>query len=166
MSIAAILLTAITGVILIYPEQSRQLLLEPFLNQSGHDQVVQVLDDLSGHENTGWLAVLNRTNSLYPEARFRWASPSSKSYPYRVVGVQQQHGWNPTGQTAVYIEASSGTMAGNTDALSQSAIERLFNFTYPLHIGGLGLWYRLLLSLFGLAMFLLSAFGLTSYLKQ
>ena len=52
------------------------------------------------------------------------------------------------------------------DELKQAIAKRVFGFSYPLHTAKLGMFYRLLVTLVGIAFALMSIFGLVSYLKR
>ena len=162
-AILPIFALAISGVILVYPDQSRQVLLTPFVTKSDYEQQI---DRLSGKQYAHWQSVLERVNNLYPLSKVRWVSPPSEDYPNMIVGVQQHSAWNTTGQTAVYFDSKSGIMDGNANALLNSTLERVYNFSYPLHTGKLGLWYRLIMSLFGAILCAMTVFGFISYLKR
>jgi uncharacterized iron-regulated membrane protein len=104
--------------------------------------------------------------AVYPDAKIRWVSPPSIYSEQRVIGLQQSKEFNSTGQTAIYFETPTGKMMRNSNALSKPTPERLFNFSYPLHTGKLGLGYRILMTMLGVWVFCLAFFGLCSYLKR
>ena len=160
-----VLLIAITGVILVYPTESRQVLVEPF---TGTDRLQheQQLDSIRGIDSRDWLQVLNRVTALYPGSELRWASFPSKDSNSKSIGLQQQADWNTSGQTSISIDNASGEMLSNSNALLRPTAVRLTDFSYPLHTGKLGLWYRILLSIFGVAMMLLTSLGVLSYLRR
>lgn len=161
-----ILLIAITGIILVYPQQSQQVLLEPFLDEASYEAHEGPLDSLVGNTHSRWLRVIERSRAMYPEAKIRWVRPASDFSEYRIVGLQQKGDWNQTGSTTIYIDAAQGFMDVNIDQLRKSNIERVFDFAAPLHTGNISLWYRLLLFCIGLAMSAISFFGLASFLKK
>jgi len=160
LSYAPILLVAITGVILVYPEQSRWLLLD---DQSAAIQINLHLP--SNVVANDWPLMLNTVTQTYPNSQMRWVSPTTDTNPNTMIGVQQKRGWNRLGQTTLSFDMSNGQTTSH-NALQQSIAERALNFTYPLHAGKLGLWYRLCLSIFGLSLALISLLGLASYIRS
>ena len=159
LSIIPILIVSISGVILVYPTQARYLLLPSSSN-------TLLSGSVDGHTSpiTNWSARLDTANSLYPQSRIRWVSPATAKYPNFSVGLQQQQTWNRMGNTT--LSFIDGVLTSNQDALARSPAVRLMDFTFPLHTGKLDLWYRLLLTLFGLSLGSISLLGLTSYIRR
>jgi uncharacterized iron-regulated membrane protein len=157
LSIIPILIVSISGVILIYPTQSRDLLLpkaKPNLMASSVESHAPPI--------TSWSDRLSTASSLYPQSRIRWVSPATQKYPNFSVGLEQQQTWNPMGNTT--LSFINGALTSNQNALTRSTAVRVMDFTLPLHTGKLGLWYRLLLTLFGLSLGSVSVLGLASYI--
>jgi uncharacterized iron-regulated membrane protein len=123
-----VLMIAISGVILVYPNQTNQI--------------------------------------LYPNAKIRWISFANRNSPFNVIGIQQTSEWNPSGHTSLHFHSSTAKLEKSIDALRQSHLKSFLNFNYPLHTGKLGLWYQLLLSLFGVALICTIVFALASYVKR
>ena len=161
-----IMVICITGIILTYPKQSREWLLDPFLSDDNYLLSEGPIDSINGSEFTSWSQVLQRAQQQYPSSIIRWVTPESSYTPYRIVGLQQTNGWNRSGKTTIYIDAKAGYMDVNIDNLKKPLIERLYDFTYPLHTAKLDLWYRLLLSLIGLSLFVIALFGCISFFKK
>ncbi|PWQ93508.1 PepSY-associated TM helix domain-containing protein [Leucothrix arctica] len=166
MSFIPILLICTTGTFLTYPDQSKELLVEPYISEGDYLLSDGPLDTLTGKEFISWSQVVTRALSQHPNATVRWVSPESETSPYRIIGLQQANGWNSSGQTTVYIDARSGGMELNMDDTKRPSIERLYDFAYPLHTAKLGLWYRILLTIFGFSLFTLGLLGLMSYVKK
>ena len=162
----AILLIAISGIILTYPNESRDWLLTPFLEDEDYLLSEGPRDTLIGKEHISWQRVLERALAQYPGASVRWVTPESFFSAYRVVGLQQTDGWNFSGKTVIYVDVLEGYMDVNIDAIKRPKIERLYDFLYPLHTAKLGLWYRLLLCLAGLALFFSTLFGMIAFIKN
>jgi uncharacterized iron-regulated membrane protein len=164
--ILPLLIIAITGVNLVYPFESKQVLVTPFINDDSDGEITDRLDNIYGDNEASWFRVIERSIAMHPQARIRWVSFPGYFSPYKVIGLQQINDWNALGQTTIYIEADMGYMDVNTDSQAQSIIERIYNFSYPLHTARLGLWYRLLTTLTGLALFIISCFGVIAYYKK
>ena len=161
-TILPLLPIVISGIVLIYPIESRQLL----FNDNSKTQNQNLVDAFDGAVYSSWQQMIERTLAVYPEAKVRWISPPSIYSEQRVIGLQQSNEFNSTGQTAIYFDPATGKMERNSNALSKPVSERIFNFSYPLHTGKLGLGYRLLMTLLGVWFFCLAFFGLYSYLKR
>ena len=151
----------ISGIVLIYPVESRQLLLD----DNSRTPKQNLVDAVDGIAYASWRQLIERSLALYANANIRWISPPSIYSEQKVIGLQQSIELNTTGQTAVYF-AATGKMLSNSNALRKPITERIFNFSYPLHAGKLGLGYRLLMTLVGIWFFCLALFGLYSYFKR
>jgi len=161
-----ILIICITGVILTYPTQSREFLVDPFSETDDYLLSEGPVDSLYGEAVTSWSQVFKRALDQYPDATIRWVTPSSSFTPYRVIGLEQTSGWNRSGKTTIYIDSTEGYMDVNINDLLRPKVERLYDFTYPIHTAKFGLWYRLLLSLIGLSLFIIALFGCKSFFKK
>ena len=113
---------------------------------------------------TNWSDRLATASSLYPQSRIRWVSPATEKYPNVSVGLQQAQAWNRMGNTT--LSFIDDALTSNQNALTRSTAVRLMDFTFPLHVGKLDLWYRLLLTLFGLSLGSVSLLGLASYIRR
>ena len=159
-SVLPILLVAVTGVILVYPTESRWLLLD-----SGREQTPVALQKINlDHRQADWATLLQEVEQRFHGSHVRWIQPASSDNPDRVIGLQQVNALNAMGKTSVRFSAQGELII--KDARQSPTSQRLFDFSYPLHVGKLGLWYRLLLSLFGLALAALCVFGLLSFTKR
>ncbi len=161
-----VLIICITGIVLTYPDQSREWLVDPFLVDDDYLLSEGPTDSLNGVEFTTWSQVLTRAVQQHPGATIRWVSPESAFSPYRIVGLEQANGWNKAGKTSIYIDVERGFMDINIDDLKRPKLERIYDFLYPLHTAKLGLWYRLLLSIVGLTLFIITLFGVISFFKK
>ena len=164
-----IFVVTLTGVILVYPNESRQVLLDPYVPapQTASKKADKIeLDALSGREHGSWLRLLQRSLAIYPSSRLAWVSLPTEKYPQYSIGLQQENSWNQTGKTTVYFDAKSLKMTKHTNGQLLPTAQRVFDFSYPLHTGKLPIWYRMFLSLIGLALFWLVTLGLISYIKK
>ena len=159
LSIIPILIVSISGVILVYPMQARNFLL-PKANNS------LLVSSVESHAPpiTNWSDRLATASSLYPQSRIRWVSPATEKYPNVSVGLQQAQAWNRMGNTT--LSFINGALTSNQNALTRSTAVRVMDFTFPLHTGKLDLWYRLLLTLFGLSLGSVSVLGFASYIRR
>ncbi|MFT5609060.1 MAG: putative iron-regulated membrane protein [Parvicella sp.] len=159
LSIIPILIVSISGVILVYPTQARNILLPKANNNLLASAVVKHTLPI-----TNWSDRLATASSLYPQSKIRWVSPATVKYPNVSVGLQQVQAWNRMGNTT--LSFMDGTLTSNQNALARSTALRLMDFTFPLHTGKLDLWYRLLLTVFGLLLGSVSVLGLTCYIRR
>lgn len=162
-----LLMMAVTGFLQAFPREVEQWLLEDIrIDIEYSDNMVSGLDTISGEGTGDWRPAMERTLAVFPGARIRSAAGSVTSYGSRVIGVQQPGDWNPNGLSFTYIDPATGHMDLRFDALSVPWLERLYNTAYPIHTGKTGsLAYKLFLTLFGLGVAALSAFGLIGFLK-
>lgn len=163
-----LLLVVVTGFVLAFPSQTEELLLEERrLTQEYSDAMIVGLDDISGGDSGDWLPAMQRALDVFPDATIRSVLPPGYFNYYRVLGLQQPGEFNRKGMSKVYIDPEGGYMDVRIDALSLPWIERAYNAVYPLHTGDMGsLVYRMLLTLLGLGLFLLSAAGLYSFTRR
>lgn len=160
------LMTLVTGAMLAFPEQSQQLLVEPFRDDTYSLDFVEHLDGVSGGASGEWLPAMQRALRAFPGASIRSAQAPNDFSPYRIIGLQQPGEWNPQGLSKVYIDAKMGHMDVRIDSQAQHVSERLVNGGYPLHTGRIhSLPYKLLLTLSALLIATLSFLGLISFIK-
>lgn len=161
------LLTLVTGVALAFPEQAEKLLLEPFRGENYSLDFSEHLDGISGADSGDWLPAMRRSLSSFPGAKIRSAQVANEFSPYRIIGLQQRGELHPLGLSKVYIEAQKGYMDVRIDSQAQHVSERMFKAAYPLHTGRFGNpFYKALLTVSGLLIALLSAFGMVSFVKS
>ena len=161
-------LVLVSGVILVFPAQSEELLLSQARStQEYSDRMMEGVDDIHGDGSGDWVPSFERALAVFPGARIRSVQlPTTFSY-YRVIGLQQPGEWNPLGMSRVYIDAVEGYMDIRMDSQAYPAIERAYNALYPLHTGRLdAFWYRCLLTLVGLGLALLGTMGLLGFIRR
>jgi uncharacterized iron-regulated membrane protein len=164
-----LLLTLVTGITLAFPTQVEEWLLgELHSSEEYSNAMVEGVDEIEGASNGAWLPALQRALRVFPDgASVRSAQVPGPYSGYRILGVQQRGEWNRTGASRVYIDAAGGWMDLRHDALNVPLRERLYNAALPLHTGRIGqLWYRMLLTLSGIGVFLLGTLGLVSFIKR
>ncbi len=159
-SVIPILIVAITGVILVYPVESARVLLGDYANRA--KPYIYTPEDSRIQPSTE--GKLNYALAQFPVARIRSVRPPNGDFQTFIIGLQQADSWDRLGRTQVTF--SNGEPVEISNALQQETDKRLFDFMFPLHTGLLPLWYRLLLSLFGLLLLLVGGFGVVAYLKR
>ena len=157
-----ILLLTITGVILVYPVESRLVLLDS-TGLNGPAIVEKSTFDASDGLPS-WAAVIELARQTFPQSSIRSVQPSSTRSHKISVNLQQQEGWHRLGRSSLKFHANGDLSIQNE--LAQLTAKRIFDFLYPLHTAKLGLVYRLFSTLVGLGLALLSLLGLVSYLKR
>lgn len=156
-----------TGVILAFPAQTDELLVEPFRGEEYSTDFGENVDDISGGDSGDWLPAMERAQAVFPEARIRSVQVPNFFSPYRIIGLQQPGELHPQGLSRVYIDARDGYMDIRIDAKSLPMAERLYNAGLPLHTGRIdSLFYKVLLTFVGLLATILSLFGLTAFIKR
>ena len=151
-----ILLIAVTGVILVYPAESRWLLLNGFSNNAPVPIVIK--KRISANS---WQAQIDFALREFPGAQLRWLRPENEDNADRAIGLSQLGAWDPTGKTTLNFTDSQEVII--KDARHQRISARAVELSYPLHVGSIAFVYRLLLFIAGLALCALSFFGFRSF---
>jgi uncharacterized iron-regulated membrane protein len=159
-------LTLATGVVLAFPTQIEELFLEPVRTSQEYSDALSLgVDEISGGGSGDWLPAMRRALATFPEGEVRSVQVANDFSGYRIIGVKQPAEWHPDGMSRVYVEAAGGWMDVRYDATVLPLIERAYNLVYPLHTGKLeSLMYKIVLTISGLLVALLSTLGLTSFL--
>ncbi len=162
-----LLLTLITAVLLAFPDEAEDWLLDPFRGPDYSLDFSDHLDELSGAEMGDWLPAIERSLASFPGSRVRTARLPNAFSAYRIIGVQQIGELNPQGLSRVFIDANEGWMDIRMDPLNQHISERLVNLAYPLHTARMdSMIYKILLTLVGLSIALLSTAGLVAFVRR
>lgn len=156
-----ILMLAVTGVVLVYPSESRFILINGFGDDTPPVVEHQSYDISNGLP--GWQNAIGQAYQRFPGAQIRSVTPSSVKNQSRTVSFQQAQGWHRLGRSSLTFNVSGQLTV--KDELQQPLAKRVFGFSYPLHTAKLGLLYKIAITLVGLAFALLGVFGFLSYLK-
>ena len=181
-----ITLLIVTGVILVYPVESRSVLLDSFgLNEPAHIEYDASSSKLNSNKSldhtekprlSSWSAMINYAQERFPESRIRSAQPakisptkeqafqvnnSEPSNVKRSINLQQVDGWHRLGRTSIKFYDDGRIEV--QDELKQAVAKRVLGFTYPLHTAKLGFAYKLFLTLVGLAFSIICVFGVYAY---
>lgn len=80
------------------------------------------------------------------------------------IRLKQPKEWHPNGRTIVSIDYNKAKIAKVYDAQNIDLTSRIYNSLYPLHSGKTGgIFYKILIALSGLALFMLSIFSAFSF---
>lgn len=162
-----LLMTLISGAVLAFPEQVEYYLLEPFRGDDYSMDFADGVDSLTGADSGGWLPALQRSLISFPNSRIRSAEVPNTFSTYRVIGLQQSGELHPEGMSKIYIDAQGGWMDLRIDSQKQHVSEQIINTAYPLHTGRFGmLSYKIVLTLFGLSVSILSLLAIVSFIKK
>ncbi len=155
------LLIAVTGVILVYPNQAATVIRDRFGETVPPITESLVQRDDSLHSNRHLAFDFVHTN--LPDARVRWFSyPNAETGDF-TIGVQEAESWNRMGASSLRFELDRVLIK---HAQEQSLGNTVLSFSYPLHVGKFPTLYRLALSAFGLLLAWLALLGLISYRKN
>lgn len=155
-----ILLLVVTGVILVYPQQAKFVLLDGFSASTPADQSA-LRDSQRLPKQPSMRAAIDHAGQVFPQSQLRWVSlPNAETRQFSL-GVQRKGAWNATGQSSIEYHADG--MISIKNAEQQGTAKRVFDFSYPLHAGKFSVPLRVMLSIIGLALSLLCLFGLRSY---
>jgi uncharacterized iron-regulated membrane protein len=159
LSLIPILMVSVSGVILVYPVESKRVFVDAF-----QTPVVSVKQQIVLHQQPSLLAALELAEQRFPSSRPRWISLTSAERKSFAIGLQTQGAWNRMGNTSMTFYPDGRLSI--TRAHSQSRSKRVFDFSYPLHTGKFDWYLRLLISIIGLSLTMLCVYGLRSYLKR
>ncbi len=157
-----VFMLALTGVILVYPSESRLVLLNGFGEAT--PDLVQVEHYDAPNALPEWQTMVDAVYLRFPNSTIRSFSPHSSERTSRSVAFQQADGWHRLGLSSMEYHSDGRLIVKNE--VQQPMANRAFSFSYPLHTAKLGLLYKLGMTGVGLAFALLCAFGLVSYLKR
>ncbi len=157
-----LLLVAVTGVALTFPESSRAVAAWA----SGPMPAVPPPpkpDAAAEPAPIAWEAVFGAAWQRFPDATIRFAIwPTAKNAAVEL-RLRQPAEWHPNGRTTLRVDASGAVLA-TLDATTLPAGFQILNTAYPLHSGRVGgLAYRLAVALFGVGLVLLSGYGALAY---
>ncbi len=173
------LLLITTGVILVYPVESRWLVLETTglmreanvektsISELSQTDVVSKIEQVDG-SLVSWHDMIAVARERFPNSKIRSVQPARigevDTIAKRVVSLQQERGWHRLGRTSMKFFVDGRIEI--RDELEQAMALRVFGFSYPLHTAKLGILYKLFLSIVGLTLALVCIFGASSYLKK
>ena len=154
-----LLLLTVTGVILVYPTESRWLLQNNFSSVAPKTILQEEPISIADVD-----AQIEFALDTFPGAKLRWLQSqvldAEAPLIERTIGLSQQGAWDTSGKTSIQFKAQGLVIK---DARRQSNSVRAVGLSYVLHIGGIHLLYRLTLIFVGLAMCALSFFALRSF---
>lgn len=167
LAVLPLLLVLITAIVLAFPGEAEELLLQPFRGDEYSLDFAENLDTISGGNSGDWLPALERASAAFPSSEIRTAQVPNSYSPYRIIGLQQPGDLHPLGLSRVYIEAEGGWMDIRIDPKAQHVSERIYNLAFPLHTGRFdNLAYKIYLTLSGLLIIIVASLGLFSFFKS
>ncbi|MFT5573507.1 MAG: putative iron-regulated membrane protein [Cryomorphaceae bacterium] len=159
LSLIPVMVLSISGVILVYPTESKRVLVDGF-----QAPAVSVKEQIELPQQPTLFAALELVEQQFPSSRPRWISLPSAERKSFVIGLQVQGAWNRMGNTSMTFYPDGRLTI--TRAELQSSLKRGFDFSYPLHTGKFDWYWRLLISIIGLSLSALCVYALRSYLKR
>lgn len=103
-----------------------------------------------------WRALIRTAHARFPRAELRLVSMGRGESGLVNVRMRQPEEWLPNGRTMLWFAADTGKLIGVRDANALPMRAQIYNRFYPLHaakVGGLA--WRIVMTLSGLALFLL-----------
>ncbi|GAA6139057.1 hypothetical protein NBRC116583_28040 [Arenicella sp. 4NH20-0111] len=160
--IAPVMMIVITGIILVYPTESRWLLRDGFSDPL--PPKTTATESFNLPEKVSWKRAFDVAEALFPEGKLHWVSFARPGSSRFSIGVQEAGSWNRMGSSSVSFDDSGAATVKRQD--EQSMAEQGLSFAYPLHAGKLPTLYRLFISATGLLLMWLCFLGLLSSLKR
>jgi len=160
--IAPVMMIVITGIILVYPSESRWLFRDGF--SEALPPKTTVTESFNLPEKVSWKRAFDVAEVLFPEGKLHWVSFARPGSSRFSIGVQEAGSWNRMGSSSVSFDNSGAATVKRQD--EQSIGEQGLSFAYPLHAGKLPTMYRLFISGTGLLLMWLCFLGLLSSLKR
>ncbi len=171
-------LIAITGVVLVYPSESRHVLADGFsdpkepitstvpMNWRSSVDNDASLDQVQYADSSfrDWYTAFEFTSASFPSSQIRWFSPPTAESENYSVGISESESWNRMGGTSISFQ-SNGTAILKRQTEQPTMVQAL-NYAYPLHVGKFPIWYRLLLSASGILLFWLGLLGCLAFMKR
>lgn len=109
---------------------------------------------------------LAAAQARFPDATLRMMSFPAKPGQPLTVRLRQPGEWHTNGRTMVWLEPATSVVLGAADAQAANAGSRLFSSLWPIHAAKLGLVWKWLTFLGGLALAALSLYGGEAYRKR
>ena len=127
-----ILLLVITGVILVYPVESRTVLLGSVGVKQ--DAIVETVSFDRSDGMPNWESLILIARQKFPDSRIRSVQTSldesAKTLTRRSVSLQKKEGLHRLGRTSLKFFLSGDLVI--EDELKQPVAKRVFGFSYPL----------------------------------
>ena len=160
-----LLLSALTGTMMIFRPVG-EAAVAPF---GGYGSVTASLaaPNLKGGampERPDWKRIIMSAHARFPDATIRILSLPRKPGDPIQIRMKRDAEWLPNGRSTLWIDAADGRILAARDALTLPAGAQLFNKAYPLHsakVGGLA--WRMVMTISGLALFLLGSLAVWSF---
>lgn len=115
-------------------------------------------------EKPNWRRMIETARMRYPQAEIRILSLPRGDSGFVTLRMRQPEEWLPNGRTTLWFAADTGALVAARDARTLSSTVTAYNALYPLHaakVGGLA--YRLVMTVSGLALFLLGSLAVWSF---
>lgn len=115
-------------------------------------------------EDRDWRALIVQAHRTFPDAQLRIVALPKKTGDPITVRMKRAAEWLPNGRSTLWFDPATGKLLAKRNALEMQPGTQAFNMAYPLHAGKVGgLAYRLVLTLVGLALFLLGSLSVWTF---
>jgi uncharacterized iron-regulated membrane protein len=111
-----------------------------------------------------WHSILKTVHIRFPDAELRLVILPKKPGDLIAIRAKQPSEWLPNGRTTLWFDPGTGRMVEARDAFSLPRELQIYNAVYPSHAGKVGgLMWKLLVTLSGIALFLLGTLATWSF---
>lgn len=156
-----LLLAALTGTMMIFPEVSKWIL-APVAEEAAAAAIPTGVP--APGRDTNWPRLLTVAERAFPDAAPRRIMMPSEPGAAVVLRMKQGFEWTPNGRTYVYLDPQSGIVLSTVDPANGDIASAITEKYYPVHAGKVGgvLW-KILLTFGGLAQCLLGLLATWSF---
>lgn len=158
-------LTALTGTMMIFRPVAG-IVLSPLSAPKYIEADLKAPSFSAGklEQNFDWKSLVIAAHQHFPGAQMRIIALPKKAGDPITVRMKQEAEWLPNGRTMLWFDPNTGKLLGKKDALAMQPATQAFNMAYPIHAGKVGgLAYRFVLTLVGLALFLLGTLSVWTF---
>jgi uncharacterized iron-regulated membrane protein len=157
-----LLLSATTGVLMIFPTLSTSLT-APWAG--GESETPAMPSDISPPDaRTDWRRVMINAEAVFPDAAPRRLMLPARPGEPPALRMKQPFEWTPNGRTYVWFDPANGQVLATQDPAAGDTASAIVEKFYPIHAAKVGgvLW-KLALTFSGLALVLLGTFATWSF---
>lgn len=161
-----LLLSCVTGTILVFPPLSSILLGPGAAGVIARSAKPPATRTMRLGPDLNWAAMLGAAHRRFPDADVRVLIMPRGPTGFITLRVRQPWEWLPNGRTTIWFATDTGRIVAVRDAAGLPAQARANGLLFPLHAGAVGgLPYRILMTVPGLALALLGTLTVWTFWK-